>query len=87
MVIEGKLTTEEEYVECLVRLQHHQVRAKNHSSRLLLVVVDLDCTVARATVGHNPGLVSLLETMTANKKKKSTHLHILMSRDATLYVL
>ena len=53
-------TTEEEDIECLVRLKDHQVWPKHDSRSLLLVVVDLHSRVARTTIGHYTRLVPVL---------------------------
>lgn len=48
--------------ELLIRVQHDQFRAKDHSSLLLLVVIDLDSCVVRNSEGDQLCLVSLSTT-------------------------
>ena len=52
-----ELTTQAEDVKVLVGSQNHQIRAKDDPGCLLQVVVHLNSTVARATVGNHSGLV------------------------------
>ena len=56
------LTTQAEDVEILVGSQNHQIWAKDDPGRLLQVVVHLNGTVARATVGDHSSLVIPLQT-------------------------
>ena len=52
-----ELTTQAEDVKVLMGSQNHQIRAKDDPCRFLQVVVHLNSTVARATVGNHSGLV------------------------------
>ena len=52
-----ELTTQAQDVKVLMGSQNHQVRAKDDPCRFLQVVVHLNGTVARATVGNHSGLV------------------------------
>ena len=54
-------TTEEEYIEGLMRIQDHQVRAKHNSGCLVLVVVHLHSCVAGATIGHHLCFIPILK--------------------------
>ena len=54
------LTTKEEDVEGLMGVQDDQLRPKDDPGSLVLVVVHLDCCVARTPVGHHPGLITVL---------------------------
>ena len=55
----GLSSGETQLRELLVRLQHHHVRAKDHASLLLLVVVYLDSGVVRDSERDHLGLVTL----------------------------
>ena len=54
----GFATREAQLGELLVRVQHDQFGAKDHSSLLLLVVIDLDGCVVRNSEGDQLCLVS-----------------------------
>ena len=55
----GLASREAELGELLVRLQHHHVWSKHHTSLLLFVVIDLNGSVVGDTEGHDPCLVTL----------------------------